>query len=134
MKTLILLSALLLSSAGAFAAEKIECSLDDSTDGKVVATLVRAKPIRGVETFNITIDDSVNSGYFSVEDRGILRDKKANADKLSDWDGNSGVEISFRKGFLAAGEGVKSKAFLHSYYDDIATDDVKHVLSCTVIQ
>lgn len=133
MKHLMILSALFVST-GAFAAEKIECRLADGADGKVVATLVRAKPIQNTETFDITVDDSVNSGFFSTEDRAVLRDKKENADKLSDWDGNSGVEISFGKGFLAAEAGAQSKAYLHTYYRDGENDDVKHVLLCTVVR
>lgn len=132
MKTLLIIA---LMSSSALAATQIDCT---GTNGAKVR-LTKYNPTTNVNNkkkgwFDIFIDESLSSGYIGeVEDRIVSPEKSQTADILSDWDGNSGIKISMRKGFLKSSVGTSSKAFLKVNYDDHATDLVSHTLDCTVV-
>ncbi len=110
-----------------FAAQKIECV------GSHMDQLKLARSTDG--SFILDLDEALSSKYVGeIQDRAVFPEASKTADLLSDWDGNSGVNVSFRKGFLGSAQGTKSRAFVTVLYNDIETDRVSHPLNCTVVK
>lgn len=129
MKRQLAIAIILTNTTSAFGASKIECV--NSRQNRLAITADQKKAGR----FRVNMDPTLSSVYLGgVENRALVQTKSESADIIDDWDGNSGVQIAMRKGFLSAPIGTRSKAFVTVTYDDIAQDKVSNTLSCSVVE
>jgi hypothetical protein len=135
MKKLALLSFLSLTTLTAFGAQVVTCTGDNGDKVTLKRYVGTYEAEKRKDWFTIDINESLVCRYLGeVEGRLLDPYKSETADVLGDWDGNSGIKISMRKGFLNSDIGAISKAFLKVNYNDIAEDAVSHVLKCEVTE
>ena len=85
--------------------------------------------------FKVSIDEGLSSSYIGVvEGRIVTREKLEKNEIFSDWDGKSGVKISFPNGALNSAVGAVFKAQVEVECNDIAQDLVQNILICKVIK
>ena len=95
-------------------------------------SLKRIVDAEGKLKYFVNIDEALSSQFVGrVVNRVLVQNQTTKADVFYDWDGNSGVKLLFRKGFLKSEKGGVSLALLKVEYNDIAKEVVSHKLNCT---